>query len=427
MAQKTVLSNGVRVVTERVPGVHSVSIGIWIKAGTRHELPQECGMAHFLEHMLFKGTRRYSAADISRIIDSVGGFLNAFTTKEYTCFYVKVLKDHMRLAVDLLADIFFNSVFAPEEIDKERNVVVQEINMVKDTPDDYIQDLFNQAFFHGHPLGCNILGDLETVSRFGQEDITGFFRREYLVPGRIIISAAGSIGHPEFVDAVGGYFELLRGSRAKDTAHPFVPTRAVSFNVRPLEQVHVSIGTHGLDQHDRNRHALFVLNVISGGSMSSRLFQEIRENRGLAYSVYSFTASFHDAGMYGVYMGVVRETMQEALEVVLQQLARFSREPVTDEELVHAKEQLKGNLLLALECTDSRMSRLAKCEIYHNAYIPIQKVLREIEAVTAETVCELARQMFRDDFLTFTFLGPLEAQDLAPECLLLNDRPTTGV
>ncbi len=419
MEQKTVLSNGVRVVTEKVPSVHSVSIGIWVKAGSRCEQAAENGIAHFLEHMLFKGTEKHTAAEIARVIDSVGGVLNAFTAKEYTCFYVKVLREHVPLAVDLLADIFFNSLLSEEELEKERNVIIQEINMVKDTPDDYVQDLFNQTYFAGHPLGYNILGDLDTVSGISRSDLAHFFEREYLVPERIIVSAAGHIEHDEFVDIIGNYFGSMQGSCSHTALPTFVPKRGIDFHERPLEQVHVCIGTPGVSYCDSARYALFILNAVSGGSMSSRLFQEVRENRGLAYSIFSYTTSFCDSGLFGIYMGVVNETLQEALRIIMGQLMHLRDEPVHEAELVHAKEQLKGNLLLSLESTDSHMSRLAKCEIYHNEYVPVEKVLQDIEAVTAGQVQDIARRIFQDDSLVFTFLGPVAEQDIPPETLLL--------
>lgn len=417
--EKSVLPNGVRVVTETMPGVHSVSIGVWIKAGSRHEREHECGVAHFLEHMLFKGTATRSACDIAMRIDSVGGLLNAFTTKEFTCFYVKVRKAHLGLAVDLLADIYFNSLFSRAEIDKERNVVVQEINMCRDTPDDYIQDLFYQGFYRNHPLGTNILGELETVEGFTRDDIVGFFQREYLVPDRLIIAAAGCLEHASFLDCIGERFQSLSGPSPTPPVVSLQPCRAVGFHERPLEQVHICLGTSGAAQADPQRYPLFLLNAISGGSMSSRLFQEIRENRGLAYSIYSFTTSYEDTGVFGVYLGVVRETVEESLTVVLRELARLRDVCVDAEELGNAKEQLKGNLLLSSESTDSRMSRLAKCEMYHGGYIPLEDVLRNIDAVTPEQIRILAAGMLRDDLFTFTFLGPVRADAVPADTLCI--------
>jgi predicted Zn-dependent peptidase len=416
---KTVLDNGVRIVSERVTHVHSVSIGIWIRSGSRYEHKAEAGIAHFIEHMLFKGTEKYTAGEIARMIDSVGGVFNAFTSKEYTCFYVKVLNQHIDLAVDLLSDIFFHSLFLKDDIEKERNVILQEINMVKDTPDDYIQDMFNHDFFCDHPLGFNILGELETVRSFRRSNITGFYRREYLVPERIVIAVAGNMEHDAVVDQLSAKFEDIKKKKAAAAQTVFSPSRTVTCNFRSLEQVHVCLGTLGCSHLDCERYALYVLNAILGGGMSSRLFQEIRENRGLAYSITSFTASFFDTGVFGVYMGVVKDTVQEALRIVFDEMRSLRENPVSQAELSAAKEQLKGNMLLAMESTDSRMSRLAKCELYYDQYIPLPRILKDIDAVTADDVRELARGLFRDDQLTCTFLGPMKNKDLPRDLLLL--------
>jgi predicted Zn-dependent peptidase len=419
MVEKTVLHNGVRIVTENVSGVHSVAVGIWVLTGSRHEQTHEHGIAHFVEHMLFKGTEKYTACDIAKRIDSVGGVFNAFTTKEYTCFYIKVLSQHLPLAIDLLCEIFFRSLFQQEEIEKERNVIMQEINMVKDTPDDYIQDIFYESYFSDHALGHNILGELETVKCFEKNDITGFFNREYLSPDRIIISAAGNISHQHVLEGFAACFDQLKACAAAHVHHKAVLERNISFHFRRLEQVHICLGTKGLSHLDPERYDLYVLSAILGGSMSSRLFQEIRENRGLAYSVYSFTTSFFDTGVFGVYMGLKREAVEEALHAVLKIIAQLRDEPVTAAELSNAQEQLKGNMLLALENTDSLMGRLAKCEMYYNAHIEIDEVIRSIDDVTHASVQELARRLFNNDYFTFTFLGPLKKKDLPGHLLTI--------
>jgi len=419
MIRTSQLDNGARIVTETIPGVHSISIGIWVKAGARDESAAEQGLAHFIEHMLFKGTSRYSAFEISRRIDSVGGVLNAFTAKEYTCFYVKVLSRHLDLAIDLLSDIFFNSLFDHVEIEKERNVVLQEISMVRDTPDDYVQDLFNQAFFADHPLGYNILGEIETVQRFNRDAIVSFFEREYRRPRHLVIAAAGNLDHDDFAGRVRERFAALPARPAGIRADSFTWRRRVDFHFRDLEQVHVCMGTRGLSHLDEKRYVLHVLNTILGGSMSSRLFQEIRENRGLAYNVFSFMTSFLDTGMFGVCMGVVKETVRESLDITHRELKAMRDRPVSREELIHAQEQLKGNLLLALEGTDSRMSRLAKCELYYDAFVPVEAILNDIDAVTPEQVQSLAQELFRDELFTYTFLGPIEPDDVpAPDLTL---------
>jgi len=412
MIRKSQLDNGARIVTETIPGVHSITIGIWVKAGARDESAAEQGLAHFIEHMLFKGTSRYSAFEISRRIDSVGGVLNAFTAKEYTCFYVKVLARHLDLAIDLLRDIFFDSLFDPGEIEKERNVVLQEISMVRDTPDDYVQDLFNQAVFADHPLGYNILGEIETVQRFSRDAVVSFFEREYRRPGHLVIAAAGNLDHANFVDRIQERFAALPARPTAVRADVFTWRRRVDFHYRELEQVHVCLGTRGLSHLDDERYVLHVLNTILGGSMSSRLFQEIRENRGLAYNVFSFMTSFLDTGMFGVCMGVVKETVRESLDITHRELRAMRERAVTRAELIHAQEQLKGNLLLALEGSDSHMSRLAKCELYYDGFVPVEEILNDIDAVTPEQVQALAQKLFRDELFTYTFLGPVGPEDL---------------
>jgi predicted Zn-dependent peptidase len=338
--------------------------------------------------------------------------LNAFTAKEYTCFYVKVLSRHRDRAIELLCDIFFDSLFDPLEIEKERSVVLQEISMVKDTPDDYVQDLFNQAFFADHPLGYNILGEIETVQGFNRDTIISFFEREYLRPQHLIISAAGNVEHQDFVDKLQERFASIPDLRSANRPGRLSLRRRVDFHFRDLEQVHVCFGTRGLSHLDDNRYVLHALNTILGGSMSSRLFQEIRENRGLAYSVFSFMTSFLDTGMFGVSMAVLNETVRESLDIAHRELKALRDSPVEREELNHAQEQLKGNLLLALESSDSRMSRLAKCELYYDAYIPVEDILNGIDAVTPDQVQALACELFRDDLFTYTFLGPIDPDDL---------------
>ncbi len=418
MITKTVLANGVRVVSETMPGVHSVSVGIWVTTGSRHEHEDENGVAHFIEHMLFKGTQRHTAAEIARIIDSVGGVFNAFTAKEYTCFYIKVLHQHFDLVADVLGDIFFHSLFQSEEIDKERNVILQEINMIKDTPDDYIQDLFSQAYFGRHPLGYNILGECDTVQGFCRKNITGFYTREYLVPERIIIAAAGNIAHQQLLEKFGNRFADLAGSAAPCRPAP-EPRRQVAVHYRGLEQVHVCLGTRGVSHLSPERYALYAANAILGGSMSSRLFQEIRENRGLAYSIYSFSASFYDTGVFGVYMAVDKQKLREALQVVLAAMAQLCEQPVDAGELHNAQEQLKGGMLLALESTDSRMSRLAKCEIYYREHIPVDEVIQGIDALTTGDIQTLARDLLQDQYCTYTLFGPVRKKDISEDMLVL--------
>jgi len=417
MLKKTLLSNGIKIVTEKIPHFYSVSIGIWVKTGSRYEKKEHRGICHFIEHMLFKGTARHSAFEIAKCIDTVGGFLNAFTAKEYTCFYAKVLKQHLPLAVDLLSDIFLNSLFTPEDIEKERSVILQEIHMIKDTPDDYIQDLFNTSYFFGHPLGYPIQGELETIQNLDKASMAAVFNAEYLRPGRIIVAAAGDIEHDQLVEEIGRSFAGLTPNQDTVHADSFVPEKKADFHHRKLEQVHICLGTIGLAQIDPQRYALYILNTLLGGSMSSRLFQEIREKQGLAYTVYSFVSSFFDVGLFGIYMGVKKETAQQALSIVLREMEKLKCQNVDAQELSSAKEQLKGNMLLSAESTDNRMSRLAKCEIYYNKYLPLEEIVAEIDKVTSEDIQMLSRTLFNGNHTTYTFLGPIKKREMPAELL----------
>ena len=410
MIDKTILPNGVRIVTEPMAEVHSVAVGIWIATGSRYERDRENGLAHFIEHMLFKGTEHRTAADIARVIDSVGGVFNAFTAKEYTCLYIKVLHHHIDLAIEVLCDVFFHSLFDAAEIEKERNVILQEINMVQDTPDDYVQDLFGQTCFGRHPLGRPVLGDKRSVCSFSRDNLVDFYTREYLVPDRIIISAAGKVEHMRMVDLFGKYFDRLSGNAAPCRPAPD-PRRTVSFHYRNLEQVHVCMGIPGVSQLHPGRYAFAAANEILGGSMSSRLFQEIRESRGLAYSVYSFTVLFSDTGVLGIYLGVPRESLAESLAIVHHELARMRDEPVTIQELDSAKEQLKGNLLMGLESTDNRMCRLAKSELYYREHISVEDIIASIDALTVEDLHRLMASLIDDCRCAGVFLGPVRKEE----------------
>jgi len=406
MVQKTTLENGIQVITEEIPHVHSVSVGIWVKSGSRDERRGENGISHFIEHMLFKGTKRRSAEQIAKEIDAVGGVLNAFTTKEFSSFYAKVLANHLPVALDLLFDLFLNSLFSREEIDKERQVIIQEISMVEDTPDEYIHDLFSQSFWPRHPLGFPILGRVETISLMGQKGLMEFYRQRYL-GARPIIVAAGNLKHENLLRPVRETLGKIKPLAEKRQGRPPHPHPCLLVKHKKLEQAHLLLGTPGLSVAHPGRYAFFLLNTILGGGMSSRLFQEIREKRGLAYSVYSFLSSFIDNGMLGVYVGVGESTLAQALQLILREMRKFAAGSLKPKELRAAKEQLKGNLLLSLESTDSRMTRLAKNELYFNRFVGTEEIIEGIERVSVEEVCTLARELFRPDYLSLTVLGPV--------------------
>jgi len=416
MVQKTVLPNGIQVVTEEIPSVHSVSVGIWVEAGSRDERSEENGISHFIEHMLFKGTQRRSARQIAKEIDAVGGILNAFTSKEFSSFYAKVMAEHLPVALDLLFDLYLNSLFAAEELEKERQVIVQEINMVEDTPDEYIHDLFSQSFWPHHPLGLPILGRLNTISRMDRRTLKGFFLKHYLQIPPIIV-AAGKLKHEDLLRPVQEALRKIRPRPKERKIHPPRPHPQIQVKNKQLEQVHLLLGTQGFSVVHPRRYAFTILNTILGGGMSSRLFQEVREKRGLAYSVYSFASSFVDSGLLGVYVGTGNHTLNRVLQVILREMKRLAENSIRPKELRSAKEQLKGNLLLSLESTDSRMSRLAKNEIFFHRFVSTEEIIEGIEKVSAEEIGSLAQEIFRPDSFSLTVLGPVTEKNI-PKTLL---------
>jgi len=409
--QKTVLDNGIRVITEEIPYLRSVSIGVWVVTGSRDEQPHENGICHFIEHLLFKGTEKRTAFDIAKEIDSVGGTLNAFTGREYTCFYAKVIDKNLALAIDLLSDIFLRSVMEVKDVEKERMVILQEIKMVEDTPDDYIHDLFNRACWRDHPLGFPIYGSSELVQSFDRDRLYRFFKENY-PPDRIIVCAAGNLKHQDVVHLIGETFGQIPKSakaRARSKPDPNPTTRSWK---RDLEQVHFCLGTQGLPYNHSLRFSSYVLNTILGGGMSSRLFQEIRENRGLAYSVYSYLPTYIDTGLMVVYAATSESSFREVIDLVLKEFNRLKDEPLKQGELKTAKEQLKGNLLLSLESSDNLMTRLAKNEIYFKTYLPVETILKGIDEVEEETIQRLARDIFDGRFFCLTVLGPMNGNDV---------------
>ncbi len=405
--EKTVLSNGVKIITEAIPYLKSVSIGVWVTTGSRDEQPHENGLSHFIEHLLFKGTERRTAFDIAKEIDSVGGTLNAFTGREYTCFYAKVIDKHLPLAIDLLSDIFLHSLMDEKDIERERMVILQEIKMVEDTPDDYVHDLFNRICWGEHPLGFPICGTAERVESFHREQIEQFFRTHYQ-PDRIIICAAGNLYHQEVVDLIEATFgQIPKTNRPRERKKP-LSISTIHISQRDLEQVHFCLGTQGLSYNHSLRFASYILNTILGGGMSSRLFQEIRENRGLAYSVYSYLPTYIDTGLCVVYAGTDQRSFNEVLHLILKEFHRLKEEPFKNGELEIAKAQLKGNLLLSLESSDNLMTRLAKNEIYFETYLTVESILKGIDEVNEEMVKNLACHLFDEKYFCLTVLGPMD-------------------
>jgi len=410
MFNKTVLDNGIRIVSHEMPDNRSVSLGIWVENGSRHESDVENGISHFIEHLLFKGTERRSAAEIAEEMDAVGGVLNAFTSKENTCYYAKVLDENLPLAIDLLTDIFLQSSFDAEEIERERSVILQEISQAEDTPDDYVHDLFNLDFFQNHPIGRPICGRAETVSRFRRDDIVNFFKSRYL-PQRVIVSAAGNLRHAALVEEMARRLGSVPnggtgGYALKPEINPSPQmARGVYPHVKSLEQVHLCLGVAGIHQAHPKRYVAYVLNTLLGGGMSSRLFQEIREKRGKAYSVYSFSSSYKDVGYLGVYAGTSLESIEEVVELIARELQKLAAGEVTEEELRRTRGQLVGGTMLGLESTDSWMSHIARNEIYFGRAVATDEICRRIRAVSRADVIELASELFAADAMTLTLLG----------------------
>lgn len=414
MVSKSLLDNGIRIITEEIDHVRSVSIGAWVEGGSRHESGSTNGAAHFIEHMLFKGTERRSAFDIASAIDSVGGVMNAATGKEQTSFYIKIPDYHLELAVDLLADIFTGSRFDEAEIGRERSVILQEIRMVEDTPDDLIHDFFEGMFWKDHPLGLSVLGTKERVAIFGRDDLLAFFRSCYQ-GNRVVIAAAGHLEHKAFVEMIRRSFGSVAVSSAAGPEKAPEPRPGRYVLRKDLEQVHLIIGVPAPSAVSPERHAGFLLNAVLGGSMSSWLFQEIREKRGLAYAIYSYLTAYMDTGLFGVYVGTGSEKVREVLGLVRQGMKRFAAEPLSEGELRSAKELLKGNYLLGMESTDNRMTSLARNEICFGRQVTPEEVIARIDAVDREAIRSLAERIFRSDPLTVAAIGPVAEDDLVLE------------
>jgi predicted Zn-dependent peptidase len=413
---RDVLDNGLRILTERMTHVRSISIGVWLTRGSRHETAERGGIAHFVEHMLFKGTSTRSAEDIAQAIDSIGGQLDAFTAKEYASYYIKVLDEHLPLALDVLSDIVLNPAFTPDDIQREKKVVVEEIKMVEDTPDDLVHELFTQAFWENHPLGRPILGTRETVESFDATLLRDYFTNAY-TPGNLIVSAVGSLEHERVRQLVEEKFGGLKsvGRPPGEEAPQVVPK--ILIRNKELEQSHLCLGASSYPQNHDDRYSSYVLNTLLGGSMSSRLFQNVREKRGLAYAVFSGLSAYRDAGSFTIYAGCSNEAVGEVLDLVVEELRGVRQAAVPAAELQRAKDHLKGSLMLSLENTASRMSHLARQEIYFDRQFGLDETLAGIERVTPADVQRVAGELFRDGALAATVLGNVNGLQIHRERL----------
>ncbi len=403
---KTILNNGIKIITKKMIHVHSVSMGVWVNVGARDESPAESGLSHFIEHMIFKGTQKRTAFQIAKEFDAIGGQTNAFTSAENTCYHAKVMGTHLETMVDILSDIFLNSVFNEKEIENERAVILQEIGMVEDNSDEYVHVLSGRNFWGKNSLGQLVLGTRENVAGFNVHTIKAFFHNLYQ-PERIVISVAGKLDHNRLVDLIGPVFESIRPDNSfPERVTPQGRSR-VNLHQRKLEQVHICLGTKGISITDSRRYAYSLMNTILGGNMSSRLFQEIREKRGLAYSVYSFITSYIDTGMFGAYAGVDPKNAYESIVLILKEISGLKEMRVDPNELRNAKEFTKGGLMLASESNDNQMVRLAQTETHFGRYIPLEEIVNSIESVTEDQIIELAQSLFQKSRFALTMLGPV--------------------
>ena len=409
----TVLPGGLRVVTEEVPGVRSAAFGIWVGVGSRDEGPTEHGASHFLEHLLFKGTARRDALEISSVMDAVGGEINAFTAKEYTCYYARVLDTDLPLAVDVVSDLVTSALVAPEDVESERGVIVEEISMHDDDPGDVVHDAFAEALFGDHALGRRIIGSVESVESLTADAIAGYYRRRYALKD-MVVSVAGNVQHGRVVELVQEAFGV-REDAAPSGLRPLDPPEQLSGVVvedRPTEQAHLVLGTHALPRDSELRWALSVLNTGLGGGMSSRLFQEIREKRGLAYSVYSYASAHADAGMLGVYAGCAPHRVDEVLRITRAELAAAADKGLTDDEVARAKGAMRGSLVLGLEDTGAQMSRVGKALLVHGEVLTVDELVARIDAVTPDDVRAVADLVLRRP-LSLGIIGPFPDHDFS--------------
>ena len=415
--RRTVLPNGLIVLTERMDHLRSVAMGVWVKSGSRCESAEDNGISHFVEHMLFKGTRSRSAQRIAREMDSIGGNLDAFTSKETICFNVKSLSDHVPIALDVLTDMVLNPIFAPPDIERERGVILEEIKIDEDNPDVLVHELFTQSFWRGHPLGKPILGTTETVGRLGQRNLFDYHKHRFH-GGNMIFSAAGNLDHDKFVAAVADKFcPLTVGEPLHELSAPEPSARIILRNKKALEQVQICLGVPAPPITDENRYATLILNTVLGGGMSSRLFQTIREERGLAYSVYSDLSPYRDTGNLCVYAGTSASKALEVVDLILAEFRNLKEVPVGEEELTRAKDQLKGNILLGLESSNSRMANLARQEMYFRQFFTAEEIIAHIDEVDAGQLLMMARRLFQPSSIAVTLLGRLDGVKLTRERL----------
>jgi predicted Zn-dependent peptidase len=405
-AQVTELDSGLRVVTEAVPSVRSVALGLWVRTGSRDETPAQAGVSHFLEHLLFKGTKRYSAIEIAEIFDGLGASVNAATGKESTNLYARFLDTHTEEAFDLLAEMLLGPTYP--EIDSERAVVLEEIAMYEDEPQDKVHDVLDEAVFGGHPLGRRVLGEAKVISSIPVPEIDAYHRARY-TGANIVVAAAGNLEHEGIVELTRRHVEAPASDRgAVGLKAPMLDGPQVGFQQKDTEQFHVCFGGPGIDRSDERRYALSILDAVFGGSTSSRLFREVREKRGLAYAVGSYTQQYVDSGLIGLYVGTREDNVEEACGIIGRELASIHADGITGDELTRAKEHVKGRMVLSAESTAARMGRIGKAVLFDTPLLTLDELLERIDAVTAEDVAELARELYAPDSLSAAAIAPDE-------------------
>lgn len=403
---KSTLPNGLRIVTEHIDSVKSVSVGIWVKTGGRNETAKQAGITHFLEHMLFKGTDKRSSFDIALSMEAVGGYLNAFTSSEYTCYYSRCVNTQLERALDVLSDMVLNPSFPEEEIEKEKKVVIEEMKMYRDSPDDYLFEEFNSKIFAGHELGRPVLGFEETVSDFTRKDLYDYMSERYY-PANLLISVAGNVEHEKVVKLVTEYFEKIEAKNHKEEEQPLPPFEKKNVKLtKAIEQTHYIYGRRGLNFDHEDKYLLLLANTVLGGGMSSRLHQNVREKYGYCYSIQTFNQSYTDTGLWGIYVGTDREYVDHVRELIQKELKKMQDEPVPEKELSEAKSQLKGKLLLSQESTSNRMTRLAKSELYFGRFVTLDELVENIDSVTAEEIQRFVQSFFNDEDFMEAILLP---------------------
>jgi predicted Zn-dependent peptidase len=416
--RREVLPNGLVVITEEMQHIRSVCVGIWVKTGSRDEDKQWNGISHFVEHMVFKGTKNRSAEEIARQVDSIGGNIDAFTAKECISFSIKVLDDHLPIAIDVLGDLVLNPVFDPQDIQRERGVILEEIKMDEDNPDYLVHEIFTQNFWKDHPLGRPILGTNDTVGGFERAPVLDFYNQRF-APGNFIITAAGNLKHEHFVELVTKYFQGMKPvSNGFHSSTPSVVPEIVLRNKESLEQVQICVGVPSYPITHERRHSSYILNTLLGGGISSRLFQNIRERQGLAYSIYSDLNPYRDTGCMSVYAGTSKASATKVVESIVSEFRKLKAEEVPAEELRRAKDQLKGSLMLSLESSAARMSNLARQEMYFDHFYGLDELIQKIESVTAEELHTLANKFFQTENIAVAMLGHLTGIKLTREQLV---------